>query len=98
MLGLLQQVKPGIWCWEIVLSQWREGLIVKARIGGTLFADDFVGVCDSKGQLQKLINIVYNYCNKWRLKVNVTKCAVMVFAEETVEGGENIIYQLLQSM
>ena len=32
------------------------------------FADEFVGVSDSKEQLQKLIDVVYSYCNKWRLK------------------------------
>ena len=33
-----------------------------------LFADDFVGLSDSKEQLEKLIlDIVYKYCNKWRL-------------------------------
>ena len=53
------------------------------RIGGMLFADDFVGLSDSKEQLQKLIDVVYN---KWRLKANVTKSAVMVFAKEAVEG------------
>ena len=37
------------------------------RIGGMLFADDFVSVSDSNEQLQKLIPIVYN----WRLKANV---------------------------
>ena len=48
-----------------------------------LFADDFVGLSDSKEQLQKLRDIVYSYCNKWRLKAN---SAVMVFAKEAVEG------------
>ncbi len=50
-----------------------------ARIGGMLFADDFVG-SDSGEQLQKLIDVVHAYCCKWRLKVNVSKSAVMVFA------------------
>ena len=31
-----------------------------------LFAD-FVGVSGSKEGLQKLINVVHGYCNKWRL-------------------------------
>ena len=35
-----------------------------------LFADDFVGLSDSKEQLLKLIDVVYSYCNKWRLKCN----------------------------
>ena len=51
-----------------------------------LFADDFVGLSDSKEQLQKLIDVVYSYCSKWRLKANVTKSVVMVFTKEAVEG------------
>ena len=51
-----------------------------------MFADDFVGVSGSREQLQKLIDVVYNYCNKWRLKANVTKSVVMVFTKEAVEG------------
>ena len=35
--------------------------------GGMLYADDFVGVSDSKENLQKLIDVVYSYCSKWRL-------------------------------
>ena len=34
------------------------------KIGGMLFADDLVGVSDSKEQLQKLIDVVYSYCSK----------------------------------
>ena len=56
------------------------------KIGDMLFSDDFVGVNDSKEQLQKLIDVVYSYCSKWRLKPNVTKSAVMVFSKEVVEG------------
>ena len=44
-----------------------------------LFADDFVGVSDSKESPQKLIDVVHGYCNKWRLKANVGRSAVMVF-------------------
>ena len=43
-----------------------------------LFADDFVGVSKSKESLQKLIDVVHGYCNKWRLKAIVSKSAVMV--------------------
>ena len=45
------------------------------KIGCILFADDFVGVSDSKEQLQKLIDVVYSYCSKWRLKTYVTECS-----------------------
>ena len=38
-----------------------------------LFADDFVGVSDSRESLQKLIDMVHRYCCKWILKANVSK-------------------------
>ena len=53
--------------------------------GGMLFADDFVGVSDSKESLQKLIDVVYSYC-KWRLRANVIKSAVIVFSKDAVNG------------
>ena len=54
------------------------------RVGGMLFADDFVGVSVSRENLQKLIDVVRGYCNKWRLKANVSKSAVMVFSKNSV--------------
>ena len=57
------------------------------RVGGMLFADDFVGVSDSRESLQKLIDLVHRYCNKWKLMANVSKSAVMVFSINSVESG-----------
>ena len=51
-----------------------------------LFSDNFVGVSESRESLQKLIDVVYGYCNRWRLKANVGKSAVMVFSKDKVEG------------
>ena len=50
------------------------------------FADDFVGVSDSKESLQKLIDVVYSYCSKWRLQANVNKSAVIAFSKDAVNG------------
>ena len=36
-----------------------------------LFANDFAGISDSKENLQKLMDVVYSYCSKWRLRGNV---------------------------
>ena len=52
-----------------------------------LFADDFVGVSESKEGLQKLVDVVHRYCSKWSSKANVSKSAVMVFSKNSVEGG-----------
>ena len=41
--------------------------------GSGLFADDFVGVSDSKEKLQKLIDVVHRFYNRWRLKASICK-------------------------
>ena len=42
---------------------------------------------ESKDQLQKLIDMVHAYSQKWRLKANVSRSAVMVFGRESVDGA-----------
>lgn len=49
----------------------------RGKVGGLLFADHFVGVSESAEQLQKFRDAVHSYCQKWRLKANVSKTAVM---------------------
>ena len=36
--------------------------------------------------MQRLIDVVYVYCNKWILQANVSKSAVMVFSKNAVNG------------
>ena len=43
------------------------------QLNGLLFADDFVGLSDSKEGLQNMINVVHAYSKKWRFEANVTK-------------------------
>ena len=44
------------------------------------------GISDSRESLQKLIDVVYSYCRKWKLRANVSKSAVMVFYKDAVNG------------
>ena len=68
----------------------RTGLGIQLSSGktveGMFFADDFVGISDSKDSLQKLLDVEYSYCSKWRLPANVSKSAVMVFSKDVVNG------------
>ena len=65
------------------------------KVGGLLFAVDFVGVCNSAESLQSLIDTVHGYCSRWRLRANVSKSAVMVFSKTSVSGewkwGEHML-------
>ena len=49
-----------------------------------MFADDFVGLTTNAEDLQKLINVVQGFCNKWRLKSNIKKSAVVVFSKVAI--------------
>ena len=52
-----------------------------------LFADDFVGVSESRESLEKLIDVLYRHCDRWRLKANVgIRVSMMVFSKYKVEG------------
>ena len=45
------------------------------------------------------MDVVYSYCSKWRLRVNVINSAVMVFSKDAVYGcclvgsGASIVFQ-----
>ena len=45
---------------------------------------DFVGLTTNAEDLQKLINVVQGFCNKWRLKSNIKKSAVVVFSKVAI--------------
>ena len=65
------------------------GITVKkdVKVGGLMFADDFVGLTNNDEDFQTLINIVQGFCNKWRLKSNIEKSAVMVFSKQVNTGA-----------
>ena len=65
------------------------GITVKkdVKVGGHMFADDFVGLTNNAEDLQTFINVVQGFCNKWRLKSNIKKRAVVVFSKEVDTGA-----------
>ncbi len=65
------------------------GITVKkdVKVWALMFADDFVGLPTNAEDLQTLINIVQGFCNKWRLKSNIKKSAVMVFSKQINTGA-----------
>lgn len=43
------------------------------------YADDLVLISSTEAKLQQLVNLLRNYCSKWRLTVNTSKTKMMVF-------------------
>jgi len=55
---------------DLLIEVEKAGLGVQLNngksIGGLLFVDDLVGMSDSSENLQKLIDVVHKFCNRWQ--------------------------------
>ena len=49
-----------------------------------LYADDTIVLAESADELQKALNAVYDYCNNWKLTVNISKTKVVIFSNGKV--------------
>ena len=63
-----------------------------------MYADDLVVFADSEAKLQCLLDTVYNWCKKWRMKINESKSKIIHFrnvgkraTDFTFKNGPNII-------
>ena len=63
-----------------------------------LYADDLVVFADSEAKLQCLLDTVYNWCKKWRMKINENKFTIVHLrnvgkraADFSFKNGPNII-------
>ena len=54
-------------------------------MGACFFADDIVLLAESGEQLQSMLDVVYSYSRRWRLKFNVSKCGVLVVGQKRRE-------------
>ena len=44
-----------------------------------LYADDIVIFANSSDELQTSLNLLYDYCQRWKLTVNVKKTKILIF-------------------
>ena len=78
---------------------------VYLRLFVLLYADDTIVMAESPEELQRAINAVANYCDKWNLTINrnktkivifsrgkVRRCPVIVFKNEPLEVVNNYVY------
>ena len=54
-----------------------------------LFADDLVLFAEDDVNLQKMLEVLQSYSQKWRFEINVGKSNVMVCAAKSLLEGEN---------
>ena len=51
------------------------------RLNCLLYADDLILLSESEKGLQSCLDSLNSYCNRWKLKINVTKTKVIVFSK-----------------
>ena len=54
-----------------------------------LYADDTVIFSESPRGLQNCLDKITLYCNKWRLKLNINKCKIVIFSRGKVRKYPN---------
>ena len=50
-----------------------------------MYADDIALVSDSERNMQGILDIVNNWCHKWRLNINVYKTGIVHFQTKSKE-------------
>ena len=51
------------------------------------YADDTILMSESPDELQKALDELYNYCQKWKLKVNEDKTKILCFTKKTEKSA-----------
>ena len=57
-----------------------ENMFIYIKLLILLFADDTVIFATNKEELQVALNVFEQYCDKWRLTVNISKTKIMIFS------------------
>ncbi len=51
---------------------------IRRKVTALMYADDVLLMADSATELQDMVDVVHEFCNKWRIEVNCKKSQVMV--------------------
>ena len=61
-------------------------------IGCLMYADDLVVISQSAKGLQTSLDRLYDYCQQWKLKLNIKKTKVMVIKKRKITASYNFIF------
>ena len=67
-------------------------LNIYLRIFCLLYADDTIVLAENAAQLQKALDGLNNYCNKWALKVNLDKTKVVIFSKGKIRKYKSFTF------
>lgn len=55
-----------------------------------MYADDVVILSESNDELQKMLDFVYTWCNKWQMAVNMEKTKIVCFRKKDKARNSNV--------
>ena len=58
-----------------------EDTVIYIKLFAILYVDDTIILAESQHEMQAALNGIHNYCKIWKLKINVFKTKVVIFAE-----------------
>ena len=61
-----------------------EDVVYFIRVFTLLYADDTIVLAETAEQLQLALNAVYEYCQTWKLTVNIDKTKIVIFCKRKV--------------
>ena len=74
----------GVKSLDIINEVGFEVLAIYLKIFLVLFADDTVLMSENIDGMQKMLNVFSEYCNTWKLQVNIAKTKVVIFSKRIV--------------
>ena len=72
---------------------YAENIYIYTKLFILLFADDTVLFGLTKEDLQTTLNVFENYCDEWRLTVNIQKTKVLVFSSGRIPKNLNFFFK-----
>lgn len=77
---------------ESISTEFELKLNIFIKLFILLYADDTVLMAESARDLQKQLDKFYDYCQLWKLKVNVEKTKIMIFSKGRQPANINFNY------
>ena len=69
-----------------------EKLLYYLKLYILMYADDTVVLAESEDEMQKSLNTLHEYCEEWKLKINVTKTKIMIFSRGKIRNLPDLMF------
>ena len=89
--GVLSPILFSIYINKLIekLRETRIGIkLEEGRINALFYADDIIFIAETRKELQELMNIVTDYCKKWRCEINRSKSQVVIYGPKRLVEKE----------